>query len=624
MCGIAGFVTWADPAAFPEERLRLMCDTIVHRGPDDFGWNINGGVALGIRRLAIIDVSGGHQPMFNEDETVCVVFNGEIYNYRELRRELEAEGHQFHSNSDTEVIVHLWEKHGPDFAVRLNGMFAIALHDLRQQKLVLARDHIGIKPLFYSLSARGLVFGSEIKVLLASGMVERQLDVDALGQLLAWEYVPGSATLLEPVRKLEAGHLLEVNLATQETRLVEFWDVPLNGSRPDSDNQWEEKLDAAIQKAIHRQLVSDVPLGGFLSGGVDSSLVVAGMGPGAHAFSIGFDDATYNELPWATRVAEHLGVMHTTDVLSSQVAGLFDHLMQFMDDPIGDFSIFPTYQVSRHARKNVTVALSGDGGDELFGGYETYLAQMWETRWNRFPRSVRRAVLEPIVRTLPPQDAKKGLINKARRFVEGLKHDDELGHARWRLFAGEAMRQRLFRPEALAQMATPVGAHIEQLAAKAAHLDAIARSLYVDVKSYLVDNCLVKMDRMSMAVSLEVRVPLLDKEVVELAFQVPSHLKLQGGRTKVLLKQIAARHVPDTCIYRRKEGFSIPIKNWLKAELRPLMEDLLDSDRLRSEGIFNAGEIATLMEEHLNNKANHSHILWTLMVFQDWRRRWSV
>jgi asparagine synthase (glutamine-hydrolysing) len=228
------------------------------------------------------------------------------------------------------------------------------------------------------------------------------------------------------------------------------------------------------------------------------------------------------------------------------------------------------------------------------------------------------------VRKLPPQDAKKGLINKARRFVEGLEHDGELGHARWRLFAGETMRQRLFRPEALAQMPTPVGAHIEQLAAKAAHLDPIARSLYVDVKSYLVDNCLVKMDRMSMAVSLEVRVPLLDKEVVELAFQVPSHLKLQGGRTKVLLKQIAARHVPADCVYRPKEGFSIPIKNWLKAELHPLMEDLLDSDRLRSEGIFNAGVIAGLMEEHLNNKANHSHILWTLMVFQDWRRRWSV
>jgi asparagine synthase (glutamine-hydrolysing) len=624
MCGIAGFVAWADPVASPEERLRRMCDTIVHRGPDDFGWNIQGEVALGMRRLAIIDLSGGHQPMFNEDQTVCVVFNGEIYNYRELRRELEAEGHQFHSNSDTEVIVHLWEQHGPGFATRLNGMFAIALHDLKQQKLVLARDHIGIKPLFYSLSARGLVFGSEIKVLLASGMVERQLDVDALGQLLAWEYIPGSATLLKPVRKLEAGHLLEVNLATQQTRLWEFWDVPLNGSRPESDNQWEEELDAAIQKAIHRQLVSDVPLGGFLSGGVDSSLVVAGMGRGAHAFSIGFDDATYNELPWARRVAEHLGVRHTIDVLPAQVAGLFDHLMRFMDDPIGDFSIFPTYQVSRHARKNVTVALSGDGGDELFGGYETYLAQKWEARWNRFPRSVRRALLEPIVRALPPQDAKKGLINKARRFVEGLEHDDELGHARWRLFAGEATRQRLFRPEAFAQMPTPVGAHIEHLAAKAAHLDEVARGLYIDVKSYLVDNCLVKMDRMSMAVSLEVRVPLLDKEVVELAFQVPSYLKVQNGRTKMLLKKVAARHVPADCVYRPKEGFSIPIKNWLKAELRPLMDDLLDSDRLRSEGIFNAGFIAALMEEHLNNKANHSHILWTLMVFQDWRRRWSV
>lgn len=447
MCGIAGFVGWADPVASPEERLHRMCDTIVHRGPDDFGWNIQGEVALGMRRLAIIDLTGGHQPMFNEDKTVCLVFNGEIYNYRELRRELEADGHQFHSNSDTEVIVHLWEKHGLGFATRLNGMFAIALHDLKKERLVLARDHIGIKPLFYSLSARGLVFGSEIKVLLASGMVDRELNIDALGQLLAWEYIPGSATLLKSIRKLEAGHLLEVNLATQETRLLEFWDVPLNGSHPESDNQWEEKLDSAIQKAIQRQLISDVPLGGFLSGGVDSSLVVAGMGPGAHAFTIGFDDVTYNELPWARRVAEHLGVRHTADVLPAQAAGLFDHLMRFMDDPIGDFSIFPTYQVSRHARKNVTVALSGDGGDELFGGYETYLAQKWEARWNRLPRSVRRRVLEPMVRALPPQDAKKGLVNKARRFVEGLEHADELGHARWRLFAGEACDSAFFGPK---------------------------------------------------------------------------------------------------------------------------------------------------------------------------------
>lgn len=624
MCGIAGFVSWAEPVEFPEARLRAMCDTIVHRGPDDFGGEVRNGVALGMRRLAIIDLCGGHQPMFNEDQTVRVVFNGEIYNYRELRIELEADGHQFHSDSDTEVIVHLWEKHGVGFATRLNGMFAIALHDLRQDKLVLARDHIGIKPLFYSLSPHRLVFGSEIKVLLASGMVERKLDLDAAGQLLAWEYIPGSATLLKSVRKLEPGHLLEVNLATHEGRLQQYWDVPLGECLSKPDDQWAEEVDAATQKAVQRQMVSDVPLGGFLSGGVDSSLVVAGMGRGAHAFSIGFDDATYNELAWARRVAVRLGVKHTTDVLPSQVAGLFSHLMQFMDDPIGDFSIFPTYQVSQHARKNVTVALSGDGGDELFGGYETYVAQQWETRWNHFPRSVRRAVLEPIVRRLPPQEAKKGLINKARRFVEGLEHAEGLGHARWRLFTGEVMRHRLFRPEALSQMPTPVEAHIERLAARAAHLDDVARGLYIDVKSYLVDNCLVKVDRMSMAVSLEVRVPLLDKEIVELAFRVPSNLKVINGQTKVLLKRVAARHLPTECIYRPKEGFSIPIKNWLKAELRPLMEELLAPKRLNSEGIFDSDTVAALIQEHLANKANHSHILWTAMVFQDWRRRWKI
>ncbi|MEJ2147343.1 MAG: asparagine synthase (glutamine-hydrolyzing) [Acidobacteriota bacterium] len=628
MCGIAGFVSFSSPVDAPEARLKKMCDAMTHRGPDDFGSDVRQGVALGMRRLSIIDVSGGHQPIFNEDRSVRVVFNGEIYNYRELRRELEAEGHRFSSNSDTEVIVHLWEKLGSDFASRLNGMFAIALHDLRGQTLVLARDHVGIKPLFYSLSPHGLVFGSEIKVLLSSGLIDRELDVDALGQLLAWEYIPGEGTLLKSIRKLKAGHLLELDLASTDSRLVQFWDVPLapaeDSGGPLAERDWEEIVDQTIHEAVQRQLVSDVPLGAFLSGGVDSSLVVAGMGAGAHAFSIGFDDSTYNELPWARRVAEHLHVKHSTDVLSAHVEDLFDRLMPFMDDPIGDFSIFPTYLVSRHARREVTVALSGDGGDELFGGYETYLAQEWEGRWNRIPRLLRSGMLEPAVRRLPPQEAKKGLVNKALRFVEGLEHDHSLGHARWRLFVGEAMRKQLFTPEALRQMPSPVDTHLTRLATRTEHLSDVDRALYLDFKSYLVDNCLVKMDRMSMAVSLEARVPLLDKEVVELAFRVPSRLKVNSGKTKILLKRIASRHVPEECVYRPKEGFSIPIKTWLKAECRPLMEDLLSTDQLGAEGIFDASVAERLKQEHLSNRANHSHILWTMMVFQDWRRRWKV
>jgi asparagine synthase (glutamine-hydrolysing) len=601
-----------------------MCQALYHRGPDDEGMDIAGGVALGMRRLAIIDVAGGQQPMFNEDRTVRVVFNGEIYNYRELRDELQAKGHQFLTHSDTEVIAHLWEEEGLGFADRLNGMFAVALHDLRQRKLVLARDHLGIKPLFYAHDDRALVFGSEVKAVLASGLVERRLDVDALGQFVAWEYVPAPATLLRDIRKLEPATVLEVDLASGQRTLHRFWDVPLGGHSPArTPSEWEEVVDAKIHECVRRQLVSDVPLGAFLSGGVDSSLVVAHM-VGAKTFSIGFHDPTYDELPWAQAVAKHLDVEHYSEVIEPDAAGLFETVMHGMDDPIGDFSIFPTFLVSQYARRSVTVALSGDGGDELFGGYETYLAQQQARRWSRTPALLRKLLIEPVIRSAAPTAKKKGFVNKAKRFVEGLAHGEQLGHTRWRIFVGEALRMQLFTPEAQRWMSTPVGAHIETLARRAHRLDEVDRGLYVDVRSYLVDNCLVKLDRMSMATSLESRVPLLDKELVELAFQVPSSLKVGGGRTKVLLKKIASRHVPSRCVYRPKEGFSIPMKAWLTTAFRPRLEELLAPARLAQEGIFDVRCVERLKAEHLANRANHSHVLWALMVFEDWRRRWAV
>ncbi|MFO7901848.1 MAG: asparagine synthase (glutamine-hydrolyzing) [Pirellulaceae bacterium] len=626
MCGIAGIASF-DPQHRPDaEQLRGMCDTLVHRGPDGYGGEVRGDVALGMRRLAVIDVAGGQQPIFNEDRSVRVVFNGEIYNYRELRRDLEARGHHFATRSDTEVLVHLWEEHGAGFVKRLNGMFAIALHDLAQRRLVLARDHVGIKPLFYSLDRRRLVFGSEIKALLASGLVQRRLDVDMLGQFLAWEYVPGPGTLLQDIRKLGPGCLLDVDLTTGRTSQRQFWEVPLSiGNSADhlSDGDWIDRIDEQLRRSVRSQLVSDVPLGAFLSGGVDSSLVVASMEQ-ARTFSIGFDDPTYNELPWAQRVANHLGVDHRFEIIQPQAADLFDQVMPFMDDPIGDFSIFPTYLVSCHARQHVTVSLSGDGGDELFGGYETYLAQEKARQWQRVPPALRRRLLEPLIRAVKPTRKKKGLINKAKRFVEGLEHPEALDHARWRLFVGESMRRQLFTEEALGEMPTPVGDHIEHLAGQATGRDEIDRALYVDLKSYLVDNCLVKVDRMSMAASLEARVPFLDRELVELALQIPSRLKVARGRTKILLKQVASRHVPRDCVYRPKEGFSVPIKHWLKTDLRPHMEELLASTRLQQAGLFNVGTVERLKAEHLADRANHSHILWSLMVFEDWRTRWRV
>ena len=557
-----------------------------------------------------------------------IVYNGEIYNFRELRAELVASGHHFATASDTEVLVHLWEEHGSGFAARLNGMFAIALHDTRRGRFLLVRDHFGIKPLYYALTPRHLVFGSEIKAVLASGLTGRSLDLDALGQFLAWEYVPAPATLLQEVRKLQPAEMLEVDLATSQVERRTWWRLPAadargDGALPRTPGEWEEAIDAKVRESVRRQLVSDVPLGAFLSGGVDSSLVVAAMGP-AHTFSIGFDDPSYNEIAWSKRVAEWLGVTHAVEVIRPDVVGLFEHLMPFLDDPIGDFSIFPTYLVSRLARRQVTVALSGDGGDEVFGGYDTYAAQEKARAWRRVPGFLRHGMIEPMIGALRPRPAKKGLVNKARRFVEGLEHDERLGHARWRLFVGSALRRELFAPEAYRALGTPVEAHILELAGEAAGRPEVDRGLYVDLKSYLSDNCLVKIDRMAMACSLEGRVPLLDPELVELAFRMPAALKVGREGTKILLKRVAARHVPKECVYRPKEGFSIPIKNWLGGELRPLVDDLLSSERLRRQGVFRVETVERLRREHDAGLANHSHVLWSLMVFEDWRGRWGV
>jgi asparagine synthase (glutamine-hydrolysing) len=625
MCGIAGIVAF-DGGARPNSRqLAEMCKTLTHRGPDDDGQYLDGEVGLGMQRLAIIDLDSGQQPIFNEDRSICTVFNGEIYNFRELRRELEASGHRFASHTDGEAIVHLWEEHGPDFVSRLNGMFAIAVWDRAERRLALVRDRVGIKPLFWIHTGRHLVFASEIKAILASGLVEPRVDLDSLGQFLSWEYVPAPRTLFKGIHKLEPGTMLLLDLGDESSRSIAWWDVPpppVNaGSRP--HGEYEELVDQKLRECVQRQLVSDVPLGTFLSGGVDSSLVVSGMGE-ARAFSIGFEDRSYDESPWARRVAGHLGISHRVEILQPAVGDLFDKLMHFMDDPIGDFSIFPTYLVSRLAREEVTVALTGDGGDELFGGYETYLAQEAAKWWSWARTPLGQHLVEPWIRGWKPRTAKKGWINKARRFVEGLEHDPGLGHARWRLFAGDEMRRRLFTREARDAMVTPVGAHILDLQAAAGDRNPVDRELYVDFKSYLVDNCLVKVDRMSMACSLEARVPLLDHELVELAFALPPRLKVQGRQTKPLLKRVAARHVPRDCVYRPKEGFSIPIKKWLRHELRPLMEGLLDPGQQQREGIFDVETISALKREHQEGIANHSHLLWALMVFEDWRRRWRA
>ncbi len=621
MCGIAGVAGLAGSSRVSHEQLERMCSVIRHRGPDDDGIGITGNVGLGMRRLSIIDVAGSKQPIFNEDRSVRTVFNGEIYNYRELRKELSSKGHKFQTSGDTESIVHAYEEYGTDFPNHLNGMFAIALHDSRTDTLHLVRDHLGIKPLYYMLTDEFLVWGSEVKVLLASGLFRPELSLDAVNQFLTWEYVPGAGTMMKGVHKLKPGEMLSLDLATGRSSLVEYWDIPEKSGKACSEVEWADEVEHKIFESVRAQMVSDVPLGAFLSGGVDSSIVASAMGR-AQTFSIGFDDPSYNELSYSKEVADHLGLDHVTEVIQPYVVDLFDSLMFHLDDPIGDFSIFPTFLVSRLAREHVTVALSGDGADELFGGYETYVANAMARRYGAIPAAVRKGLIEPVVNRLRPRAAKKGLINKAKRFIEGAALSPELEHCRWRKFLDDDTRDALFTSDALRELQTPSDAHIVDLFERAGDRSDLDRSLYVDVKSYLSDNILTKVDRMSMAVSLEARVPYLDKDLVELAFRVPEKLKVNNGKTKVMLKEIAARHVPANCVYRQKEGFSIPIKNWLGTQFRPLMDELLDSSRVRDAGLFNAATIDTLKQQHLSGRANHSHVLWSLIVFEAWRDKW--
>lgn len=623
MCGITGYAAFKDYKTIERPLLDKMVNIIFHRGPDESGADIHGSVAMGMRRLSIIDLSGGSQPIYNEDHSVWTVFNGEIYNFQEIKKDLQSKGHFFKTNTDTEVLVHGYEEYGNSFVKKLNGMFAFAVHDTKKQKLLLARDHIGVKPLYYAINNERIIFGSEIKSILISGKANVELDIDALGEFLSWEYVPGRATLIKKIKKLEPGYFLEIDLQNPIYEPKQYWDIPFFEVSNDhsSIDDWLERIDYQVKKSTQMQMISDVPLGAFLSGGVDSSLIVSAMGD-AKTFSIGFDDPTYNELNWARKVAAHLHVNHKDEIIKPDVLELFEHLMFFLDDPIGDFSIFPTYLVSRLARKYVTVSLSGDGGDELFGGYETYLAQHKAKVFDKFPSFITKGVIEPVLKSLKPTSKKKGFVNKAKRFVEGINHDEQLSHARWRFFVGEEMRKNLFTSGIIKQITSPPSQHIEKLFNQAGERGELNRSLYVDVKSYLCDNILTKVDRMSMAVSLEARVPYLDPDLVALAFQIPEKFKVSPKGTKIILKKLASKYVPYECVYRPKEGFSIPIKNWLMHEFKPLMAKLLDRNKLESEGIFNSSTVEKLKQEHLSGEANHSHILWSLIVFQDWKKRW--
>lgn len=622
MCGICGILHYARDARADADEVRRMNETIIHRGPDEDGFYVNGRIGMAMRRLSIIDLTTGRQPIGNEDGTMWIVFNGEIYNFPELRRELEARGHNFKTNSDTEAIVHAYEEYGVDCPAKLNGMFAFALWDERRETLFIARDRIGKKPLYYHDDGRRLVFGSELKALLQARDVPRRVSAQALDLYLTYEYVPAPHTIFENIHKLPAGHSLMVH-RDGKTEIRQYWELRFRGNGY-LEQDVETKLADLLQDAVKIRLMSDVPLGAFLSGGIDSSIVVGLMArvmdQPVKTFSIGFEESTYNELHYARQIAKVFKTDHHEFILKPNALELTEKLVRHLDEPLGDFSIFPTYLVAKMARDYVTVILSGDGGDELFAGYDTYIANWTYQRYRKLPVFIRRGLIDPLVNMLPPTEKKKGLVNRARRFLEGSRHPEDLQHVRWMIFLSAAEKRKLYG-EALHGWSDNVAAYdyIRDYFAQAESTDEINRQLYVDIKTYLVDDIMVKVDRMSMATSLEARAPFLDYRVVEFAASIPGWQKIQGNKTKCILKRAMADVLPPEILRRGKEGFSIPIKNWLRNELRPLMLDVLSSAHIKRDGFFNDGYIQQLVKEHLDGVDNHSHRLWALMVFGIWR-----
>jgi asparagine synthase (glutamine-hydrolysing) len=622
MCGICGIISFQNREVLNDELLRRMNQSLFHRGPDDQGYYRDNFAALGMRRLSIIDLEMGQQPISNEDGSVWVIYNGEIYNYRELRAQLETKGHIFKTHSDTEVIVHAYEEYGQDCVQHFNGMFAIAIWERSARRLVLMRDRLGVKPLFYWVNGGNLVFGSELKAVIAHTQVSRQLDFNGLDNFLSLEYIPGPRTIFKDVQKLAPGHLL----VFQESglKLRQYWDLPYRPLEAD-EHACSEALADLIQEAVRIRMVSDVPLGAFLSGGIDSSSIVAYMSQMSsqpvQTFSIGFEDDTYNELPDAQIAADHFGAHHRTQILSPDITGLAEKLVYHLDEPMADFSIFPTFLVSQLASRSVKVVLSGDGGDELFAGYDTYIAESLSRYYQWLPRGLRQNTLPSLVNRIPPQPAKKGFINKTKRMVEGGALEPSLHHARWMIFLSNGEKASLYHPDLRGTLnGYSTNSIFEGYFNDAALFDPLAQQQYVDIKTYLPDDILAKVDRMSMAASIEARVPLLDYRIAEFALNLPPEMKLHRSRTKVILRRAMQKLLPEIALTKPKQGFSIPMKHWLRSSLRPMLQDLLSEECVRQRGYFNPPTVSAWVREHLDGRANHSHRLWALMVFELWHR----
>lgn len=635
MCGIAGYMNLTGNPVETGERIPLasMCDSIKHRGPDEWGMQVVGPSALGMTRLSIIDLSTGKQPISNEDDSVWIVFNGEIYNFHALKASLLQKGYKFKTGTDTEVILHLYQEHGLSCLDHLEGMFAFAIYDKNQKRLLIARDRMGEKPLHYAIVNNHLVFCSEIKGILAFPGFKKEVDSFALRQYMALEYVPAPRSIFAGINKLPPASYLLVENGQIKTKT--YWQIPRQ------ENQMGEKealtrLKELLDESIKLRLISDVPLGVFLSGGIDSSIITAmaskHVSHKLQTFSIGFEEASFDESTHAQAVADHIGTKHTMmrfkadDIVSS-----LSKLWQYLDEPLADASIIPTYLLSKMTKEHVTVALSGDAGDELLGGYPTYLAHNLAGYFNIIPSGVLHRLINPMVSMLPVSHNNLSFDFKVKRFLGSVDKDAAERHFRWMGSIAPEKHKDLFVPEFRQKLAGAEPVTYEKLVDQIdwdyfGHVgrkiggsgSLINSIMHLDLLTYLADDLLVKSDRASMAASLEVRVPFLAFPVVEFARQLPPDLKLKGFRTKYLLRKLAGEYLPESIVERPKKGFGIPVARWLQSDLKPLVDRLLSREYIGEQNIFQWNTVSGLLDDHMNKRADRRKELWTMLMFQCW------
>jgi asparagine synthase (glutamine-hydrolysing) len=620
MCGITGIVR-NDGNAVDEVLLARMCAAIRHRGPDDDGFYVNGPVGLAMRRLSIIDLKGGHQPIHNQDRTAWIVFNGEIYNYLELREKLEKLGHTFYTNSDTEAIVHAYDRYGSDCVKHLRGMFAFAIWNESAQELFLARDRVGKKPLLYAQVKAQFIFASEFSSLLLHPDLIRDIDPTALDYYLSFMCVPAPLTAYKAIKKLEPGHTLRWRKG--ETRIERYWQPDFSSKLKISEEEAGERTLEILRDAVRVRMMSEVPLGAFLSGGIDSSAVVALMSEQSSkpikTFSIGFEEQDFSELQHARRIAEHVGADHNEFIVRPDALEVLPLLVKHYGEPYADSSAIPTYYVARETRKHVTVALNGDGGDESFAGYERYAAMQLAQKYHRLPALLRESVVKQFVDLIPTSETSRSRLRDAKRFLQAASLPKSERYLRWvSVFDGNAKRELYSENFSNSTANVHSGGLLDPWFTRANGTGIVDAALEADIMTYLPNDLLVKVDIATMAVSLEARSPFLDHHVIEFAASLPEKLKLRGLTTKYLLKRVLRKLLPAENLERRKMGFGVPIGHWFRGKLQPFLRETILSEKALNRGLFRPQEINRLVELHTRSERDYSPQLWTLLMLELW------